>query len=62
MLLLKGFDDEGFYTNYPGTRRGKNYFYPFEVIIKAAYDWSGSEETLLDSPPVFLVFSKLSKL
>ncbi len=58
MLLLKGFDDEGFYTNDPVTRRGKNYFYPFEVIIKAAHDWSGSEETLLDSPPVFFSFFK----
>lgn len=58
MLLIRGFDAKGFFVNDPGTRRGNNFFYTYENVFEAAHDWSGSEETLLDSPPVAIVFSK----
>ena len=58
MLLLRGFDEKGFFVNDPGTRRGNNFFYTYENLMEAAHDWNGSEETLLDSPPIALVFSR----
>lgn len=58
MLLFRGYNSEGFFVNDPGTRRGEGFFYTFENIQEAAHDWSGSEETLLNSPPVAIVFSK----
>lgn len=58
MLLFRGYNSEGFFVNDPGTRRGEGFFYTFENIQEAAHDWSGSEESLLNSPPVAIVFSK----
>ena len=58
MLLIRGFDAKGFFVNDPGTRRGNNFFYTYENLMGAAHDWDGSEETLLDSPPVAIVFSR----
>ncbi len=58
MLLFRGFDEKGFFTNDPGTRRGNNFYYTYQNITEAAHDWNGSEESLLDSPPVALVFSR----
>ena len=57
-LLFRGFDEKGFFVNDPGTRRGNNFYYSNENITEAAHDWNGSEESLLSSNPVALVFSR----
>ena len=58
MLCLRVFEEKGFFVNDPGPRRGNNFFYTYENLMEAAHDWNGSEETLLDSPPIALVFSR----
>jgi len=39
MLVVKGFDLDGFITNDPGTKRGKDYKYSYNVLMNAISDW-----------------------
>ena len=49
MIVIKGYDLEKreFITNDPGTRRGLNYRYSFEVIEKAWGDWKTGNRSLI---------------
>ena len=38
MLVIRGYDENGFYTNDVGTRRGENYFYPYDTFMSALHD------------------------
>ncbi len=41
MLVVKGYDDKTgeFITNDPGTKRGKDYRYQYQILINAIADW-----------------------
>ncbi len=42
MLVVKGYTKDGkFITNDPGTRRGADYVYDQDVLMKAIGDWNG---------------------
>src|SRR3990167_10722980 len=40
MLVIKGYTEEGFITNDPGTRRGENFVYGFDVLMNAMHDFN----------------------
>jgi len=42
MLVIRGFDEDEFITNDPGTRKGENYRYKYKTIINAIHDWPKS--------------------
>ena len=46
MLVIKGYTEEGFITNDPGTRHGEDYFYSTDVLLNAIHDWNGGEVEL----------------
>lgn len=58
MLVIKGYDEQGFFTNDPGTLYGKNYYYTYDTIMKAAHDWTGADEEIYTSPAVALIIHK----
>ena len=58
MLVVKGYDQKGFFVNDPGTRRGANYHYSYEILMNAARDWGGSDENIMQTEPVAIVFLK----
>lgn len=41
MLVLRGYTEDSFITNDPGTRHGKNYSYDIDVFMEAIGDWEG---------------------
>ena len=43
MLVIKGYTEDTFITNDPGTYRGENYAYDIEVIMEAIGDWNGGD-------------------
>ncbi len=43
MFVLKGYTENGFITNDPGTRLGADYFYTYETVMSAMHDWNGGE-------------------
>lgn len=53
MLVIKGYTKNRFITNDPGTKRGANYLYSFENILRAAHDWNNGD--VLHGKPMFLV-------
>ncbi|MCR4311668.1 MAG: C39 family peptidase, partial [Candidatus Uhrbacteria bacterium] len=43
MLVLRGYTEDTFITNDPGTRHGKNYSYDINVFMDAIGDWEGHD-------------------
>lgn len=39
MLVIKGYDKDGFITNDPGTRKGEYYRYSYDILYDAIHDW-----------------------
>jgi uncharacterized protein YvpB len=54
MLVVKGYDKDGFITNDLGTRKGEGYSYPFDTIFNAIHDWN--PDNILNGPKNYLVF------
>ncbi|OGC07121.1 hypothetical protein A2230_03980 [candidate division WOR-1 bacterium RIFOXYA2_FULL_36_21] len=48
MVIVKGYDlgKKEFITNDPGTKRGSNYRYKFDVLYNAIHDWPGSKDKM----------------
>ncbi len=45
MLVIKGFQDNFFITNDPGTRNGADYLYQIDKLLAAIADWTGESPT-----------------
>lgn len=58
MILIKGYDERGFITNDPGTRKGESYIYSETTIANALHDWTGSTSTITNGAKVFLSIGK----
>lgn len=43
MFVLRGYTQDRFITNDPGTRHGEAYTYLFDTIFNAMHDWNGGE-------------------
>jgi hypothetical protein len=41
VLVVKGYSKGRFITNDPGTRKGQNFTYAFEDLLRASHDWTG---------------------
>jgi hypothetical protein len=54
MLVVKGYDADGFITNDPGIREGENYHYPFATLYSAIHDWDPAN--ILNGQKAYLVF------
>ncbi len=39
MLVIKGYTETQFITNDPGTKRGENFLYDYDVLMMAIHDW-----------------------
>lgn len=55
MLVITGYDNNYFYTNDPGTKRGEEYRYTKDVIMNAIHDWNGSIDTITSGPKSMLI-------
>lgn len=60
MLVVSGFDKKKgvFITQDPGTRKGKNYEYKFDVLLKAIHDFPGDKNKINQGPARVLVVVK----
>ena len=43
MLVIKGYTEDQFITNDPGTRNGESYVYDIDVLMNAIGDWNGGD-------------------
>lgn len=55
-VIIRGYDDENFITNDPGTRRGENYSYAQSIIMEAMGDWNGGD--LMNGAKRILILEK----
>lgn len=53
MIVIRGYNSEGFFTNDPGTKRGENFFYSFETIEKSLGDYN---DEFKDKKAMIVVF------
>lgn len=42
-LIIKGFDEDEFITNDPGTQFGENFKYKYDDLMNAVHDWNDGE-------------------
>lgn len=56
MLVIKGYSENKFITNDPGTRRGENYVYDVKTILDANHEWNGGD--VLSGKAKIVVVSK----
>ncbi|NMC51521.1 hypothetical protein GYA54_02195 [Candidatus Kuenenbacteria bacterium] len=54
MLVIKGYDESGFITNDPGTRKGEGFRYTEANLFEAVHDWD--ENNILNGQKAYLVF------
>jgi hypothetical protein len=43
MLVIRGYTEDKFITNDPGTRNGEEFVYDYDVLMNAMHDWNGGE-------------------
>lgn len=58
VLVLVGYDAEGFIANDPGTRRGAKYRYSTDTILSAIHDWTGNKKTVPQGQRAIVVVEK----
>lgn len=58
MIVLIGYDAEGFISHDPGTKYGAKYRYSYEAIMDSIHDWTGSRDTLEHGGRAMLVLEK----
>ena len=46
MLVITGWDDHGFITNDPGTRKGLNYPYNYDTLEAASGSWNHAAQSV----------------
>jgi hypothetical protein len=56
-MVFKGYDDGTgeFITNDPGTKRGRNYGYQYDIAYDAIHDWTGSKKTIASGKKAMIV-------
>ena len=57
MLVLTGYDRDEFITNDPGTRRGEDYKYKYDVLLRAVHDWTGVKEEIGNGRKIALILT-----
>lgn len=55
MLVIRGYDEKYFYTNDPGTRKGENYKYEYEILLNSIHNWNTKPEDILEGEKVIMV-------
>jgi hypothetical protein len=55
VLVIVGYDRNGFITHDVGTKRGENYHYDYDVLSSAIHDWTGVKEETNTGPRTVLV-------
>lgn len=43
MLVVRGYTEDQFITNDPGTRLGENFLYTYDGLLDAVHDWNGGD-------------------
>lgn len=51
MLIIRGFDEDEFITNDPGTKRGERFKYLYGDLLWAVHDWTGEARQYKDPRP-----------
>jgi len=58
MLVITGYQPWFFITNDPGTKRGEDYKYEYEVLLNAIHDWTGIKENIRDGRKSVLIVTR----
>ncbi len=58
MIVVRGYNEEGFIVNDPGTEQGNGMVYSFETLWKAAADWNNSAKIMDSTIKIALILSR----
>jgi hypothetical protein len=58
MIVIRGYNDQGFIVNDPGTNEGNGNIYNFDTLKNAAADWDQKNQTMDETRKIALILSK----
>lgn len=58
VVVVRGYNQQGFILNDPGTEKGENIVYPFNILDQAAADWNQATKTLEPKQKLALAVGK----
>jgi hypothetical protein len=58
MVVVRGYDEKGFFINDPGTGSGKNNHYTFNELKSAASDWNATDKKIDTTKKTAIIVSK----
>jgi len=58
MIVVRGYNSEGFIVNDPGTESGNGMVYSFETLWRAAADWNNSAKIMDSTIKIALILSR----
>jgi hypothetical protein len=56
LIVLRGWNEMGFFANDPGTRKGENYYYTNDIILKSNHDWVTEDHKASGPSRVFVFY------
>jgi hypothetical protein len=59
MLVVRGYTEDRFITNDPGTRKGEDFLYTYDGLLDAAHDWNSGD--VPHGRRVMIIFSPRTK-
>ena len=51
MLVIRGYTQDKFITNDPGTRKGEEFVYKYQNLLNAIHDWPAAAKAMAGVPP-----------
>jgi hypothetical protein len=57
MLVIKGYVDNNFITNDPGTKRGENFIYSYENMMESIFDWETKNSSATGRRNVLVLYN-----
>lgn len=54
MMVIKGYTKNKFITNDPGTKRGEDYMYDYNILMSAMHDWNDGD-VMSGLPVIFII-------
>lgn len=57
MLVIIGYDNNNYITNDVGTKRGREYKYPYEQLENAVHDWNGTPDNINSGQKVYITLN-----
>jgi len=55
IYVIRGWNQQGFFVNDPGTRKGENFFYSYATVMDSMHDWDHEKSSATGPARIFIL-------